>query len=81
MQKYPELVVLGKHLRVIRKAKKFTQESFAYAVGINPRYYGAIERGEKNVATRNLIKMACTLEVEVGDLFPPLKKLSKFVKA
>jgi len=80
MQKHSELILLGKHLRALRKAKAFTQESFAYAVGINPRYYGAIERGEKNVAARNLIRMACTLEVEVGKLFPPLKKLMKIVK-
>jgi transcriptional regulator with XRE-family HTH domain len=77
MQKHPELTIFGKHLRGLRKAKGFTQESFAHAVGINPRYYGSIERGEKNVATRNLIKMASTLKVEVGELFPPLKKLIK----
>lgn len=81
MQKHPELVIFGKHIRDIRIAKGFTQESFAHAVGINPRYYGAIERGEKNVATRNLIKMACILKVEVGELFPSVKKLIKATKA
>ena len=80
MQKHPELVIFGSHLREIRTAKGFTQESFAHAVGINPRYYGAIERGEKNVAIRNLIKMAFALKVEVGVLFPSLKKLIKAAK-
>lgn len=79
MQKHPELVIFGNHLRQLRKAKGFSQETFAHAVGINPRYYGAIERGEKNVATRNLIKIALTLKVEIGDLFPPIKKLIKVI--
>lgn len=81
MQKHPELVIFGNYLRELRKAKGFSQESFAHTVGINPRYYGAIERGEKNVATRNLIKMAYTLKVEVGELFPPIKKLIKAIKS
>lgn len=77
MQKYPELIIFGKQLRLLREKKGFTQESLAHAVGINSRYYGAIERGEKNVASRNLIKIALAMNVEVGELFPPIKKLTK----
>lgn len=80
MKKHLELIIIGKHIRSIRIAKGFTQESLAHAVGINPRYYGAIERGEKNVAARNLMKIAFVLKVEVGDLFPPLKRLLKSIK-
>jgi transcriptional regulator with XRE-family HTH domain len=71
MQKYPELVIFGMQLRQLRVVKGFSQESLAHASGINPCYYGSIERGEKNIATRNLIKIADALKVEVGDLFPP----------
>lgn len=77
MQKHPELVIVGKHLREIRESKGFTQESLAYLVGINPRYYGAIERGEKNVAVRNLLKIALALQIELSELFPPNKNFLK----
>lgn len=80
MQKYPELIIFGKHLRTLRKAKGFTQESFAFTAGVSSRYYSAIERGEKNVATRNLIKIAKALKVEFGELFPPLKKFYPALK-
>jgi len=80
MKKCSELIIFGKHLRALREAKGFTQESFASIIEVNLCYYNAVERGEKNVAARNLIKIACALEVEVGELFPPLKKLSKVIK-
>jgi len=31
-----------------------------------------VERGERNVAALNLIRIARALGVEVGDLFPPV---------
>jgi transcriptional regulator with XRE-family HTH domain len=73
MLKHPELVILGTHLRGIRKAKGFSQESFAHAARLNARYYSAIERGEKNVSCRNLIRMAAAFGLEMGQLFPPIK--------
>ncbi len=79
-EKYPELVLFGKQLRTLRKALGFSQESFAHAVGIHPRYYSAIERGEVNAATRNLIKIAYVLNLEIGELFPSLKKLARAAK-
>lgn len=36
---------------------------------------GRIERGEQNVSIQNLILIAITLKVEVGELIPPLKQL------
>ncbi len=38
-------------------------------------YYGGVERGERNIAALNLMRIAATLEVEVGELFP---KVSDF---
>lgn len=39
-------------------------------------YFGGVERGERNIAALNLIKIAEALEVEVGELFPGTEKLS-----
>jgi len=75
-KKCPALVKLGQRIRDLRKEKGFSQESFAYEVGLDRTYMGGVERGERNIATLNLIRIAKTLKVEVGDLFPPIKILS-----
>jgi len=70
MEKHPQLMALGQHIRDLRKAKGFSQEGFASEVGLDRAYYGGIERGERNVAALNLILIAKALGVEVGELFP-----------
>lgn len=77
MRKEPQLAALGEKIRDIRRAKGYAQEEFANEVGLDRSYYGGIERGERNVAALNLIKIAKALGVEVGELFPPVGKLSK----
>jgi transcriptional regulator with XRE-family HTH domain len=71
--KDPNLVKLGKQIRMIRKQRGFTQEGFATEAEIDRSYMGGIERGERNIAAINLIRIAKTLKVEVGELFPPIK--------
>ncbi len=75
-KKHPSLIKLGLHIRELRKAKGFSQEDFAYEVGLDRTYMGSVERGERNIAAINLIKIAKTLEVEVGALFPAVESLS-----
>lgn len=77
MRKEPQLAALGGKIREVRRAKGYAQEEFANEVGLDRSYYGGIERGERNIAALNLIKIARTLGVEVGELFPPVGKLSK----
>lgn len=77
MEKNPNLVKLGKQIRALRKAKGYSQEDFASEVGLDRSYGGRIERGEQNVTALNLIKIAKALNVEVGELFPPIKVLSE----
>ena len=77
MQKHPQLLVLGKQIRKLREQSGFSQEAFASEAGLDRAYYGGVERGERNIASINLIQIAATLGVEVGDLFPPMKTLKK----
>ncbi len=72
MIKHPSLVALGARIRAIRESRGFSQEAFAAEAGLDRAYYGGIERGERNVAALNLIQIAATLGVEVGELFPPM---------
>jgi transcriptional regulator with XRE-family HTH domain len=69
------LVKLGAKIRHLRKQKGFSQESFAAEVGIDRSYMGSVERGERNIAALNLIRIAKTLDVEVGELFPEIRLL------
>ena len=77
MERDPQLVEIGKRIRQLRLEKGFSQEGFAIQVGLDRSYYGGVERGERNVAALNLVRLADTLGVEVGELFPPLKSLKR----
>lgn len=70
------LVLFGKHLREVRLARGFrAQDKFAIGCGIDRAYYGALERGERNVGLLKLIEIAVALGVEVGELVPPVQVL------
>lgn len=74
-KKSPALIKLGKRIREFRQEKGLSQEDFAYEVGLDRTYIGGVERGERNIATLNLIRIAKALKVEVGELFPAIKTL------
>lgn len=74
------MVALGAQLRRVRVERGYSQEDFAAQVGLARTYYGEVERGERNVAALNLIKIAVTLNIEVGDLFPSVASLAEQVE-
>jgi transcriptional regulator with XRE-family HTH domain len=67
----PAIVALGHHIRKIREAHGASQEGLAAAVGITRSYYGEIERGQRNLSALYMMRIANTLKIEVGELFPP----------
>jgi transcriptional regulator with XRE-family HTH domain len=75
-----KLALLGQQIRHLREEKNLSQEEFAGLADIDRAYYGGIERGERNVAALNIIKIANALGVEVGKLFPPLSTLRRTMK-
>lgn len=74
-KRHPNLVKIGKKIRALRTERGYSQEDFAAAAQLGRSYAGRVERGEQNISMQNLIQIALTLEVEVGELFPPLKEL------
>lgn len=74
-KRHPNLVKIGKRIRDIRKKKGYSQEAFAAEAQLGRTYMGRIERGEQNVSIQNLIQIALTLKVEVGELIPSLRQL------
>lgn len=66
---------MGRRIRQLRVEQKLTQEDFAHKAGLDRAYYGGVERGERNVSAVNLVRIAKALNVEVGELFLPVKEL------
>lgn len=60
----------GRRVRELRKAGGYSQERFAAASGLDRSYYGAVERGERNISLENITVIAGTLDVPVKELFP-----------
>ncbi len=61
----------------MREEKGFSQEGFALKARLGRTYYGRVERGEQNISIQNLIQIALTLGVEVGELIPTLRALKR----
>lgn len=73
----PNLIKIGKQIRMLREAKGHSQEDFAALAKLGRTYYGRVERGEQNISIQNLICIAFALKVEVGELVPLLRQLKK----
>jgi len=68
----PALVELGRQIRKVRVSRGVSQENFSAVAGLGRSYYGGVERGERNIAALNLMRIASALNVEVGELFPKI---------
>ena len=62
--------MFGKAVRTRRNALRITQEELAHRAGIHPTYLGDVERGERNIALINILKLAKALGVKAGALMP-----------
>jgi DNA-binding XRE family transcriptional regulator len=69
MPRDTDLAALGSRIRELRSRRGWSQEGFADRCGLDRTYVGGIERGERNLAVINLLRIARTLEVPVGTLF------------
>ncbi len=70
MSRRPDILErLGERIRSLRKDLGYSQESFAAACDLDRTYMGGIERGERNVAVRNIERIAKTLGITISELF------------
>lgn len=60
---------LGKRIGELRKAKGYSQESFARKSGIDRTYIASVEAGKRNISIDNIKKIADALNVTLNDLF------------
>lgn len=59
----------GKTLRELRTERGLSQWKLADLAGLDHNYVGMIERGERNPAIVNVVKLAGALGVPPGELF------------
>jgi transcriptional regulator with XRE-family HTH domain len=59
----------GNTVRKFREERGYSQEKLAERAGLHRNYVGGIERGERNVALENIIKLARALSVSPKELF------------
>ncbi|AMV20173.1 helix-turn-helix domain-containing protein [Planctomyces sp. SH-PL14] len=62
----------GQRVRTLRKEQGYSQEAFAAACELDRTYVGGIERGERNVALRNIEAIARTLGISLAELMTGL---------
>lgn len=68
--KDPDLVALGKRVRALRDEAGLTQEAVADAADLHWTFVGQVERGERNLSYKNLLKLASGLSASARELMP-----------
>lgn len=67
---------LGRRVRAQRKRIGMTQEQLAFVAEVDRSYYGAVERGERNVTFMVLCRLCTALRCDVASLtaeLPPAR--------
>lgn len=59
----------GRRVRAVRRAARITQERAAEEAGLNSKYLGEIERGEKRPSFEAILAIAKVLRVSPASLF------------
>ena len=66
---------LGLAIRARRERLKISQEGFADKIGMHRAYYGAIERGHKNLTLKVIERVSDGLGVSPASLFADAARL------
>lgn len=61
-------IIVGSKIRKLRRAKGFSQESFALHAQLDRSYMGRIERGEANITLEIIEQISAVLECEPCEL-------------
>ncbi len=59
---------LGNVVRAVRIERCLSQEQLSFESGLHRTYIGAVERGEKNLTVKNLVRIARALGTTAAEL-------------
>ena len=62
------LILFGKRLASLRKELGWSQERLALDSGVARSYLSGVERGKRNIALLNIIRLAETLDISAKEL-------------
>jgi transcriptional regulator with XRE-family HTH domain len=62
----------GNRIRELRKARGLSQEELSHRAGLDYRYIGGVERGERNPSLISITRLANALDVPLSELFESL---------
>jgi len=65
----------GEAIRELRRERGISQETLASKSGLNRGYFGAVERGERNVSLANILKIATALDVPASAIHARAERL------
>lgn len=71
-ERLPECVAFGDRVRARRKELGLSQEGLADRSGIHWTYVGSVERGERNIALVNILRLAAALDINPAVLIDSL---------
>ena len=62
----------GLMVQQLRKEKGLSQEKFALSIDMDRTYFASVEAGKRNIAIKNIQKIADGLGVSLSELFENL---------
>jgi transcriptional regulator with XRE-family HTH domain len=61
-------LTLARTMRQHREGLAVSQEAFADLIGVHRTYYSSVERGERNISLKNLLRIAKGLGIPLSRL-------------
>lgn len=65
-------VLLGHRIKNLRTKMGLSQEKFALRIDMDRTYFASVEAGRRNIAVRNIKKIADGLGITISELFDGL---------